>query len=249
MLFYDSSELAFPTTGVRFVHQGKTYQRPYIIFNMVASVDGKTTTRNGTLAGLSSRFDRQIMGQIRAAVDAILVGGRTLRHDPFVPTLSEELLREKQRSQPLGVVVSRSGDLPANHRFWSGNKEERIVFVAGSTPDWLEQKAKVVNFSGDLAEVLDILYDRLRVRVLLLEGGASLNYQFIEQGWADEFFLTISPILVGGADNLGILGGEGYGMGNRPPTLQLVSVHRHQDELYLRYRLRRTGMAGLEPST
>jgi riboflavin-specific deaminase-like protein len=237
-MFYEAAELGFPTTGVPFQHQSKSLVRPYVIFNMVASVDGKTTTRDGTLTGLSSRFDRQIMRQIRAGVDAILVGGKTLRHDPFVPTLSEALLKERQRSQPLGVVVSRSGDFPVNHRFWSGDRKDHLVFATGNVPDWLPQKAEVVIFSGDLAEVLDILHDRFQVRVLLVEGGASLNYQFVQQGWADEFFITLSPVLVGGDDNLGILGGAGWGMGNRLQGLELVSVHQHQDELYLRYRLR-----------
>lgn len=221
--FYGADELNF----------GAHPDRPQIILNMIASADGKTTTYAGKLAGLSSQVDRQVMGRIRSQVDAILVGGNTLRHDRFVARVSG-------CRQPLAVVVTRSANLSSEHPFWQG-EQERIIFVVEGTdiPQWLRQRSIVREFAGDIKEIIQILFREFDVSVLLSEGGASLNYELISQGYGDELFLTIAPVLVGGKDNFPVLGGEGFGMGDRLPQLQLVSVYPVGNELYLRYRFRR----------
>jgi len=230
--FYTENELSFPQTGVT-LPCGK--MRPYIIFNMVASVDGKTTTRNGTLEGLSSQCDRQIMRQIRASVDAILVGGNTLRHDRFSLAIPQEILRS--RPQPKGVVLTKSGDLPLEHPFWSGDRQYKLVFSQTPLPEIYQHKAIVRQFSGDLLTVLTDLFTDFGIKIVLIEAGSSLNYQFIANGWADEFFLTISPVFVGGEDNLNILGGDRYGLGNSQlAKAELMSVYHQANEVYLRYR-------------
>jgi len=218
--FYTDTELNFPKSGVS-LPNGEL--RPYIIFNMVASVDGKTTTRNGSLAGLSSQCD------------PVLVGGNTLRHDPFLPTLPQEMLGS--RPQPKGVVITKSGNLPTTHPFWSGDRHDRIVFSVVPLPEVYQRRAIVRQFSGNLLTVLAQLFTEFRVRTLLIEAGSSLNYQLIANGWADEFFLTVSPVFVGGKDNLSILGGDGHGLGSSElARVALVSVYQNHNEIYLRYR-------------
>ena len=74
-----------------------------------------------------------------------------------------------------------------------------------------------------------------------MEGGPSLNARLLRLGLVDEFFLTLSPTLVGGRDTPTVVEGE-----ERPSK---ESVHRAQPihalvneesgELYLRYRLSR----------
>ncbi len=232
MNIYSDAELCFPQGGVS-LPSGK--RRPYVIFNMVASVDGKTTTRNGSLAGLSSPCDRHNMRRLRSRVDAILVGGNTLRHDPFVPILPPEMLGT--RPQPKGVVVTQSGDLPLVHPFWQGERQHKLVFSQTPLPEVYQHKAIVRQFSGDLQTVLEDLFSEFGVRTILIEAGSSLNYQFIANGWADEFFLTISPVFVGGRDNLSILGGDRYGLGSSQlAKAELLSLYHHQNEVYLRYR-------------
>jgi len=218
--FYGAEELHFPEHP----------DRPHIIFNMVSSVDGKTTTYQGSLTGLGSAHDRRVMRRIRSQVDGILVGGNTIRHDRFVPTVTEG-------KQPLAVVVTRSGNFTGEHPFWRGDYP-RVIFVPTgiSVPEWLKLQSIVREFTGDLGEVIQILFIEFAVKVLLVEGGANLNYELISQGYGDEFFLTVSPLLVGGKDNYPILGGEGWGMGDRGRQLQLVSVYPVENELYLRYR-------------
>ena len=245
---YSFAELAFPLEGVTFDVDSSPSKRPYIAFNMVSSVDGKATTRAGKLTGLGSRPDRLLMKRLRSQFDAVLVGGVTLRQDMVIPTVPPELLEERQRnfgqSQLLGMVISHSGDLPRNHRFWEAGRDLRLVLTGENTriESWLEQKAQVLRFPTlndqiDLKQILPILFENFGIKRLLVEGGASLNYALISQNLADELFLTLSPHIVGGIENITIVGGAGYGLGvSDLQKLKLRSLYHHESELFLRYQ-------------
>jgi 2,5-diamino-6-(ribosylamino)-4(3H)-pyrimidinone 5'-phosphate reductase len=249
---YTHEELAFPITGVTVQQSDRSYLRPYMAFNMVSSVDGKATTSKGELAGLGSTTDRNLMTRLRSQVDAVLVGGGTLRVDPFIPTIPPDLVEERlgffSKPQPLGMVVSNSGDLPLDHRFWLAGRDLRVVFLgetaSAEAEAALETKAQVYRVRHqsegmiDLGQMLEIMFNQLGIKRLLVEGGPSLNYSLISQGLGDELFLSLSPRLVGGVENSTVITGAGYGMGSdRLPHLKLRSLYRHQDELYLRYQI------------
>jgi len=252
---YNFEELAFPIDGVELPNAEPNSvgdKRPYIAFNMVSSVDGKATTHAGKLTGLGSRPDRLLMKRLRSQFDAVMVGGSTLRQDAFIPTIPPELLAERQKnfaqSQPLGIVISNSGNLPKEHRFWEAGKELRIVLTGENTlvESWLYEKANVIKFpiqknqidnQLDLKQILSILFEKLSIKRLLVEGGPSLNYALIAQGFADELFLTLSPHIVGGMDNMTVVTGKGYGFGGGDlPKLKLRSLYHYESELFLRYQ-------------
>jgi 2,5-diamino-6-(ribosylamino)-4(3H)-pyrimidinone 5'-phosphate reductase len=248
---YSFEELAFPTLGVEFEFNSQIFTRPYIAFNMVASIDGKTTTSKGDMTGLGSRMDRQVMNRLRSQVDAVVVGGETFRNDPFIPTIKPDLMEERQKNftkaQPLGIVVTNSGNLPLDHQFWQAGKDLRLIFLGAAASleaeKSLSAKAEVVRMSSEissdrinLAEMLDMLWRKFGVKTLMVEGGASLNYEFVSTGWSDELFLTICPKLVGGTLNSTILSGENYGLANLV-DLSCRSLYHHQNELYLRYQI------------
>ncbi len=245
-LIYNFTELALPTTGKPW----RDRTRPYIIFNMVSSVDGKTTTNGSGLEGLGSPIDRKLMNQLRSQVDGVLVGGNTLRVDPFIPTVSAELMAERLKNfsnpQPLGIVVSRNGDLPLDHRFWQAAKELRLVLVGADISQAklteLEARSQVRQFPPNpetdqlnLGEMIALLYSEFGIKRLLIEAGASFNYALIDQKCADEFFITISPHLVGGKGNSTVLGGEGHGF-IQLRNLQLRSCYTTENHLFLRYQ-------------
>ena len=243
---YNFEELDFPTDGVTL--DNSDAKRPFIIFNMVSSVDGKATTNKGELGSLGSRPDRLLMKRLRSQVDAVVVGGQTLRQDLFIPTVPTDLAAERQKNfpkpQPLGIVITNSGDLPQEHRFWEAGKEWRMVITGEDTKiaPWLEDKAQIVRFPTvesqiDLKEVLQDLLKKFDVKRLLVEGGAALNYTLISQGYADELFLSFAPYIVGGLDNMSIVAGKGYGLGEGDlAKLKLRSLYHHDSELFLRYQ-------------
>ena len=256
---YNFDELAFPQDGVEMDLGDRKVKRPYIIFNMVSSIDGKATTNAGKLTGLGSRPDRQLMKRLRSQVDGVVVGGETLRRDVISPLTPPELLAERRQhfvqDHPLGIVITNSGNIPEESLFWKANRDIRLVIAnaSASLPPWLPARAQIYqsgsnlanpNYQAhqdhqiDLAQVLPVLFTEFKIRILLVEGGGTLNYGLISQGFADEMFMTLSPHVVGGIANKTVVMGSGYGMGERAslPELKLRSLYHHESELFLRYQ-------------
>jgi 5-amino-6-(5-phosphoribosylamino)uracil reductase len=82
--------------------------------------------------------------------------------------------------------------------------------------------------------VLRELADR-GIGSLLLEGGPHINAAFLAAGLIDEILWTVGA-LVTGADALPMIAPPAHGAPGEPRRVHLASAHRHDDELFLRYR-------------
>lgn len=230
-------------------------KRPYVLINMVTSLDGKATTE-GKVGSVGSRTDRGIMRSLRARADAVMIGAGTLRAEALRLDIPGDLARRRAsrglKPQPLAVIVTGSGDLPLEANLLGSSPDNLLILAPSGTPEGrlaalsLHAFVEVVPAVGigeetalrfDLEKALKKLKDRYAVEVLLVEGGPSLNHAFISKGLADELFLTLAPKLFGGEriDALSILEGPPLPRGTE---LGLVSVHLSSDELFLRYALR-----------
>jgi 2,5-diamino-6-(ribosylamino)-4(3H)-pyrimidinone 5'-phosphate reductase len=242
---YTFPELDFPADVAN--------ERPYIYFNMVSSADGHVVTQNGDAAGLGSETDHFLMGKLRLAADAIMIGAETFRRDPFVPSIRPNFAEERARyfpnaPQPWGIVLSSNGNLPLDKKFFTaGPKECRLVALGEKASADADQKfapfAQVVRVPSDeddrpdLRWLMHYLYTQLGVKRLLCEGGPSLNYAMLKAGLGDEFFMTLAPKLLGNQSS-GIISGQPQGLpdGAMLP-LELVSLYRDGSELFFRYRV------------
>jgi 2,5-diamino-6-(ribosylamino)-4(3H)-pyrimidinone 5'-phosphate reductase len=217
--------------------------RPYVIVNVVASVDGKTTIE-GKAARIGSEVDRRTMRTLRSRVDAVMIGANTLRAEKLSLGLDEL----SAGHQPIAVIITKTGDVPLETNLITGERQEVLVVVAQTTPessmDRLRERGSVLRVAAsptggvDIKEALEALKVERGVELVLVEGGPRLIYSLVSQSVADELFLTLSPKLIGGegSDASTILDGGEFPQ-PRIPGLLLVSVHLFNDELYLRYRL------------
>ncbi len=240
--------------------RGRHRARPYVIINMVASLDGKTTSQ-GRAARIGSRTDRQLMRTLRSKADAVMVGANTLRAEKLSLGLDE---RFPGGPQPLAIVVSKTGaDVPLEENLIPNEGQSVLMIVAADAPadapdgaadqplllqparrgERLLLRAPATTPSGDvdLGEALKTLKAKHAVDSLLVEGGPSLNHSLISQDLADELFLTLAPKLLGGAppEALTLLEGHELVPPTRSPDPQLLSAHLSGNELYLRYRFPR----------
>jgi riboflavin biosynthesis pyrimidine reductase len=208
---------------------------------MVTSVDGRAQLE-GTAEGLGSRTDRRLMQAYRAAFDAVGSGAGTLRADDFYSRLADDLADARTAAgrspQPLAVVVAGSTAVPLDRRWFGYADQPRVVVVGKDSPHASDEPLPGVETwvaPTDEPEPGWIL-GRLAaagVGSLLLEGGPTLNAAFLAAGLLDEVFWTIGPHLVG-AEALPMVAPIDL---PAPVEARLVSVHRHADELYLRYRI------------
>ena len=71
-------------------------QRPYLLINVAATLDGKIDTVERRGAAISSERDRHRVDLLRASVDAVMVGGRTLLdEDPRLLVRSADLRADR----------------------------------------------------------------------------------------------------------------------------------------------------------
>ena len=245
-LFADPSEVSADNIYADLALPEGPNGRPYVVLNMVSTVDGKIAIA-GRAAGIGSSVDRTVMRQVRAAVDAVMVGAGTIRAEKVDPGVPAALARARQERglppQPLAVTLSRNLELePTNRFFGAGPRLCCLLTTRSASPARAAafadsaQVERVGERDVDLVAALAMLRSGYGVRRMVVEGGPTLNQALLEHGLIDELFWTIAPKLVGG-HGPGLLNGPRAAEGIAS-ELALVSLHEHAGELFARYRRR-----------
>lgn len=184
--------------------------RPYVLLSVAASLDGYIDDATSERLLLSNDEDFDRVDEVRAGVDAILVGANTIRADnPRLMVRSDER-REKREADgrtatPIKVTITTSGDLDPNAKFFATGEVDKVVYTtAAAAPgltDRLVGSATVVGLGETVTPdaVLDDLAAR-GVHRLMVEGGGTIHTMFLTAGLADELHLVFAPFFVGDAD-------------------------------------------------
>ncbi|MEU8851054.1 dihydrofolate reductase family protein [Streptomyces sp. NPDC048564] len=225
---------------------------PYVLLSAAVSLDGylDDTTPERLLLSSPADFDR--VDEVRASVDAILIGAGTIRADnPRLLVNSAERRAARvaagKPEYPLKVTVSASGELDPAANFWHTGGE-KIVYTTEKGAERLRRAplaADVVALGADLdwRGLLRHLREVRGVERLMVEGGGTLHTQLLQQGLADEVQLVLAPLFVGDPDAPRLFGPGGY-QGGR---LRLVETRQIEDVVLMRYEPTAPG-AGVLPS-
>ena len=224
-----------------YVGADRTGRSPWTILNMVQSLDGGVTS-DDVSADLGSPADQQIFHTLRSLADVILVGAETVRKEDYgPPKLTAELQaqRESRGQQPLPeiAVVSASLALDPKSRLFEGGHKP-VVFTRGQS-EALSGVAEVIvleSSGSDASAAVDLSAVRKALgarghKVILCEGGPTLNAQLVAQDLIDEFCISLSPALLGGSP-LHLL--EDAPLLNK--RLTLLSIATDNALVFLRYR-------------
>ncbi|RFU40211.1 deaminase [Actinomadura logoneensis] len=182
-------------------------ERPYVLLSCAASVDGYIDDATDQRLLLSNDEDFDRVDDVRASVDAILVGANTIRQDNPRLLVRSEARRQGRRERglpesPIKVTFTARGDLDPAAKFFTAGDVEKIVYCASPAVDkcrdTLGGVATVVD-AGDPVQVTAILHDLASrgVERLMVEGGGTVHTQFLTAGLADELQLVIAPFFVG----------------------------------------------------
>jgi riboflavin-specific deaminase-like protein len=226
--------------------------RPYVIMNMVMSVDGKVVVE-GTEQGIGSKIDQRLMRELRVNADVVLNGANTLRASGTSSRLGDEILEQIRTSRgkpryPVAAVVSASGDLPLDKIFFTARDFPAVIYLSKKAPaarrKALEATGRpvvLVSAGKAMADMLRHMRADLKADVLLVEGGPTINAQLFQEGLVDELFLTIGPVIVGGRLTKTPVTGELPFTRRTLPHMELNWAIPNNDtnELYCRYRVKR----------
>ena len=198
-----------PVAAHATAHRPLPHGRPWVLVNMVASLDGATTV-DGVSGGLGGPADKEVFGAIRAIADVILVAAGTVRAEGYGPPRLAVPRRDEREARgqspfPRMAIVSGALDLDPTSPLFTEAAEPPLVYTSTGAPAdaraRLDPVAEVVALEGsrlDVAAVVADLHAR-RARVVVAEGGPSLNGQLVAAGLVDELDLTTAPLLAGGS--------------------------------------------------
>jgi len=180
-----------------FVHR-ILYKRPLGILKYAMTLDGKIATSAGHSAWVTNRDARTEVHQLRAACDAVIVGGNTVRQDnPYLTS------HQEGANNPLRVVMSRSLNLPENAHLWETSEAPTLVLTeVDANPEvkelLLRQGVEVLELTPLTPEkVMAYLYERGFCNVLW-ECGGILAASAIAQGAVQKILAFIAPKIIGG---------------------------------------------------
>ena len=92
--------------------------------------------------------------------------------------------------------------------------------------------------SGENSVNLKLLMKKLstkKIETILVEGGGTVNWEFIKNNIFDELIITLSPYLIGGNDATSLVEGKGFSKIVNSPNLKLKSVKRLKNHLVINY--------------
>lgn len=239
-LDYAWLELPEPPTG-----------RPYAAINMVMTADGRTVV-GGSERGIGSAVDQRLMRELRVHFDVVMNGAGTFRASGTSARLGRDELEALRVSRgmppaPVAAVLTRSGELPPERRFFTDDSFEAVIYLASDAP--AVARARLAEMGRPVVEVpagdaprsvLAHMQDELGARRVLIEGGARLNGEFLRAGLIDEFFLTLAPKIAGGSGASHAVDWNGAATVEATIDMALVSAEpcTETGEVFLRYRLR-----------
>jgi riboflavin-specific deaminase-like protein len=220
--------------------------RPFVLVNMAMTADGKIATSNRAVSSFGSSRDREHLLGLRATVDAVMAGARTVDTAKINlgpgPASYRRLRRQRKLDEyNLRVIVTGSGSVNPRahifkHRFspiiiltTARPGERRLRKLRGLADDLMVCGDREIDFSA----ALKWLRARWGVKRLLCEGGGELNDALFRAGLVDELHLTVCPWIFGGRNAPTIAEGSGVSKLAKALPLKLKSQRRVGDELFL----------------
>ena len=211
--------------------------RPRVILSAAMSLDGKIATKTGD-SKLSSKQDKVRIHKLRSKVDAILVGSNTVKRDD--PLLTVRYVKGKN---PLRIVLDSKATI---------NQKSQIIRTCKKIPTIVavSKKASRQNISKLKKHPLEIMVlgenqvniksllkslSKKKIKTLLVEGGGTVNWEFIKLGLVDELIVTITPYLIGGQNAITLVEGEGFSHIHKSTKLKLKKICQLGNEIVLHY--------------
>jgi 2,5-diamino-6-(ribosylamino)-4(3H)-pyrimidinone 5'-phosphate reductase len=223
--------------------------RPYTFINVAMTADGKIDTFERKGAAISSKQDKQRVDELRAAADAVLVGGKTLLEEQPKLTVRSKALREARirrglAPNPIKVGVATVADIPLESDFVKVGPARVVIFTTDQTSNDQIEKLKAGNVEVfvhkeprvNLTLMMETL-KKIGVDHLMVEGGGTMNFELMRLGLVDELMIYVAPLIFGGAnaptpaDGLGLIRNDAI-------ALRLADIQKHDDGgIVLRYKL------------
>jgi len=197
----------------RYLHFMRT-RRPFVHLKMAVSLDGKIATRTGDSRWIAGAEARARAQEFRHESDAILVGAGTVTLDD--PLLTDRSGLPRRCSLVRVVLDERLGIQESSQLVRTACAAPVLVFTGAEANSEAvarlkKQGVEVVSDAASGRDVLKVLEElgRRSIQSVLVEGGAGVAGAFVDAGLVDKVTFFVAPVLVGGSEAPGAVGGVG----------------------------------------
>ncbi|MEO0475490.1 MAG: bifunctional diaminohydroxyphosphoribosylaminopyrimidine deaminase/5-amino-6-(5-phosphoribosylamino)uracil reductase RibD [Planctomycetota bacterium] len=209
---------------------------PWVIVKWASTLDGMTATHTGHSKWISSPSSRRLVHDLRARVDAVMVGvGTVLADDPQLTARDVEVKRIARR-----VVVDPELRMPPQSNLALGAEPGDPPVTIGvcndvyngpgqRIKDYADQGISLMPLPRRENQYLEIepllrhLADAHNATNVLVEGGAALVGSMLDQGLVDQILAFVAPKILG--DERGTLAAK--------DALRYVHGRRNEPKLHL----------------
>jgi 5-amino-6-(5-phosphoribosylamino)uracil reductase len=232
--------------------------RPFTTVILAMTADGKIADFQRSPARFSSAADKAHLEKQISLADGVLFGTGTLRAYGTTLSISDpQLLQARERQQkplqPVHIVCSASAQIDPQLRFFRQPVPRWLLATAAGAKFWRESKREEFDriLVADAGETrgtinpksidwIDALAQlkKLGLQKLAILGGGDLVASLLAKDLIDEFWLTVCPLILGGATAPTPVEGMGF-PAQEARRLELLSVERLGGEIFLHYRLQR----------
>ncbi|MCH8995693.1 MAG: 2,5-diamino-6-(ribosylamino)-4(3H)-pyrimidinone 5'-phosphate reductase [Thaumarchaeota archaeon] len=211
--------------------------RPKVILSAAMTLDGKIATKTGD-SKLSSIQDKVRIHKLRSKVDAILVGSNTIKRDDPLLTV-----RHTKGKNPLRIILDSKANIDQKSQIIKTCKKIPTIIAVSKKAskkniDKLKKYPLEIIITGNkLVNIKNLLriLSKKKIKTLLVEGGGTVNWEFVKQGLVDEIIITITPYLIGGKNAITLVEGEGFSLIQKATKLKLKKTCRLGNEIVLHY--------------
>ena len=216
--------------------------RPHVMLKLATSLDGKVATRTGESQWITGPDARALVHRLRADHDAIAIGlGTALADDPQLTARGVD----GPVRQPVRVVFDSFARLPLDSALVRTAHDVPVYLAVGANAPWDRVSAlqgagvEVIAFNAPRPEVPAVLaaLGERDIQSVFVEGGALLAGAFVEAQLVDVVQWFLAPMLIGGDQAPGALGGDGVATLADAGRLHRPAVARIGDDLLVTGRL------------
>ena len=172
-----------------------TINRDLVIAQIGQSLDGRIATVGGHSHYVTGPEDIRRLHRLRALVDAVIVGARTVDLDD--PQLT---VRQINGKNPVRVVIDPHNRVDRRRRVFSDGAARTIAIQQGESAK-LTASDIIYCLPGssgtlDPRDMITAL-SALGYRRILVEGGGITVSRFVDAGVVDRLHVTVAPLVIG----------------------------------------------------
>ena len=214
-------------------------KRPYVIINCAMSADGKIALPTKNQIRISSDEDIERMYKLRNECDAVLVGVGTILADDPKLTVKEKYV--KKPNQPIRVILDTNCKTPEN-ALAVNEKAKTLIFTSNECKKNYNKNVEIVKCRTDkdglieLKEMLEILFQK-GIKKLMIEGGGTVIWNFLKQGFVDVLYVYVGPIIIGGKDTPTLADGDGIFDEKEKIKLEFADMKKLGEGILIHYKM------------